>query len=130
MRLEFSKELHPDPFRFTLKRTSRKEKDAQDQLAAVAAAIDPVDWLADMLTAPPDGFADFPVTPAEAQQAGAPLPKLLSEGVAVEPAVESRPLHERVRAYFLDVEHPELIDMAQYVREAYFRIVLPSFLFR
>jgi len=133
VRLEFSKELYPDPFRFTLRRTSRKEKDSADQLAAVGAAVDPVDWLADMLTAPPEGFADFPVT--EAEQA-----KLFESDIAflggdyrtvmIATPTSDKPLPERLRAYFLDTEHPELIDIAQYVREAYFRIVLPSFLFR
>lgn len=136
--LAFKPELNADPFIFPLKRTTRKEKDTQDQLSAIGIAVDPVDWLADMLVEPPKGFPDFPLTEAEKVKALALEPNGNGpqfyhmpeyKAVVEETPTVDKALAERVRMYFLDKDHLELIDMAAWVKERYFRTVLPSFLF-
>ena len=128
--LEFKPELHEGQFSFPLRRSSRKEKDAADQLTAVGATGDPVDWLADMLVEPPSGYPDFPLTEAERAKVFESDESVEYKAIVAQTPASDKPLPERVRSYFLDVNHRELVDMAVYARDRYYLAVLPQYFFR
>jgi len=144
--LDFYPELYgADEFSFPCKRSTRKEKDAQDQNGAIEFLSNGVDWLATMLVWPPTGFPDFPLTEEEKakvlgnpitegemgasiQQRIATLPEY--KKIFEETPTDERPLADRVRYYFLDPTRLELLDIVEYCKERYYRIVLPTFRFR
>ena len=144
--LDFVEELYgPDPFSFPCKRSTRKQKDSQDQAAAIDVGTNGVDCLAAMLVWPPTGFPDFPLTEEQkAKVLGDPIAAgemgaSIQERLATIPAykeifdatpTDERPLPDRVRYYFLDPARLELLDMAENCKERYYRIVLPTFRYR
>jgi len=144
--LDFHPELYGgDEFSFPCKRSTRKQKDTQDQGSAIDATTNGVDWLAAMLVWPPTGFPDFPFTdeqktkvlgdPIAAGEMGASIQERLATIPAYKEIFDStptdeRPLADRVRHYFLDPVRLELLDMAEDCKERYYRIVLPTFRFR
>ncbi len=144
--LDFHPELYgADEFSFPCKRSTRREKDAQDQGGAVEVMTNGVDWLAGMLVWPPTGFPDFPLTAEQkAKVLGEPIAKgemgaSMQQRITTLPEykeifdatpTDERPLSDRVRHYFLDPTRLELLDMAEDCKERYYRIVLPTFRLR